>query len=179
MKSVAVFCGSAYGTLEAYKKDATLLGKELAKREVTLIYGGASVGMMGAVADAVIQGGGKAIGVIPKFMTDRELPHQKLDKLYTVDSMHERKALMMKLSDGFIALPGGPGTLEEFIEVYTWQKIGIHQKPCGLLNTANYFDGLLHFFDHMVQEEFLRKEQKKLIYTETTPNLLLDKMLSN
>lgn len=179
MKSIAVFCGSGYGASKAYEKDAILLGKKLAEEGITLIYGGASVGIMGAVADAVLDSGGNAIGVIPKFMTDRELPHPKLDQLYTVETMHERKALMMKLSDGFIALPGGPGTLEEFMEAYTWQKIGIHQKPCGLLNTLNYFDSLLNLFDHMVQEKFLKDEQKSLVHVDTTPALLVNKLVSS
>jgi uncharacterized protein (TIGR00730 family) len=143
VKQLAVFCGSSNGASEAYKEGAIQLGKELAKRNITLVYGGASVGIMGAVANTVLNEGGKVIGVIPRLLEEREISHQHLTELHTVDTMHERKSKMAELADGFIALPGGPGTLEEFFEIFTWAQIGLHQKPCGLLNINQYYNPLI------------------------------------
>lgn len=138
MKRLAIFCGSSNGASDVYIEGAKKLGKELAKRNITLVYGGASVGVMGAVANAVLEEGGYVIGVMPSFLEKREISHQNLSELIVVDSMHERKAKMADLADGFIALPGGPGTLEEFFEVFTWAQLGLHRKPCGLLNINHY-----------------------------------------
>ncbi|HIW32009.1 MAG TPA: TIGR00730 family Rossman fold protein [Candidatus Paenibacillus intestinavium] len=156
MKTIAVYCGSSMGATDVYREAAIKLGKELVRRKLTLVYGGASVGIMGIIADTVLQEGGKVIGVIPALLEQREISHHGLSELIKVDNMHERKHKMMELADGFIALPGGPGTMEEFFEVFTWSQIGLHQKPCGLLNVNGYYDHLLSFFDHMQQEQFLK-----------------------
>ncbi|MED4041381.1 TIGR00730 family Rossman fold protein [Niallia taxi] len=139
MKKLAVFCGSSNGASKIYIESAKKLGKELAKRNISLVYGGASVGIMGAVADSVLNEGGYVIGVMPSFLDNREIAHKNLSELIIVDSMHERKAKMAALADGFIALPGGPGTMEEFFEVFTWGQLGLHKKPCGLLNINGFF----------------------------------------
>lgn len=178
IKRLAVFCGSRAGASAVYKEGAIELGKELAKRNITLVYGGASVGIMGILADTVLQEGGKVIGVIPEILEQREISHLKLTELIIVKTMHERKAKMADLSDGFIALPGGPGTLEEFFEVFTWAQIGIHQKPCGLLNINGYYDPLLHLFDHMVEQQFLQEKHRSLAIMETTANQLLEQFSS-
>jgi len=143
MKTVCVYCGSSPGRLPEYQDAARRLGYELAGRGLGLVYGGASVGVMGAVADAMLERGGKAIGVIPYSLATKEVSHDGLDELIVVDSMHERKARMAELSDGFIALPGGWGTIEEIFEMLTWAQLGFHEKPCGLLNIASYYDHLL------------------------------------
>lgn len=176
MKRLAIFCGSSNGSSKVYKEDAIKLGKELAKREITLVYGGASVGIMGAVADSVLNEGGEVIGVIPKLLEDREISHTNLTELYIVDTMHERKAKMAELADGFIALPGGPGTLEEFFEVFTWAQIGLHQKPCGILNINNYYNPLLDLLDHMVEQEFLQEKYRSLAILDSNPKALIDKL---
>lgn len=155
IKSVAVFCGSRNGASPIYTEGAKAVGKELAKRNITLVYGAASIGVMGAVADSVLENGGHAIGVMPDFLKRKEIVHPNLSELIIVESMHERKAKMADLADGFIALPGGPGTLEEFFEIYTWAQLGLHQKPCGLLNINHYYDPLIHLYKHMLQEQFL------------------------
>ncbi|WP_156291891.1 LOG family protein [Oceanobacillus salinisoli] len=175
MKRLAVFCGSSNGASEVYKEGAVQLGKELAKRNITLVYGGASVGIMGALADTVLNEGGKVIGVIPKLLEEREISHQHLTELYTVDTMHERKAKMADLADGFIALPGGPGTLEEFFEIFTWAQIGLHQKPCGLLNINNYYNPLISLFDHMVEQEFLQDKYRSMAIIKSDPRMLIDR----
>lgn len=175
MKSIAVFCGSSIGASEAYKEGAVQLGKELAQREITLVYGGASVGIMGTIADTVLGEGGKVIGVIPRLLEEREIAHQHLTELHVVDTMHERKAKLADLSDGFIALPGGPGTLEEFFEIFTWAQIGLHQKPCGLLNIQRYYDPLMNLLDHMVEQQFLQEKYRSLAILESDPKALLDR----
>ncbi|WP_025027818.1 TIGR00730 family Rossman fold protein [Caldalkalibacillus mannanilyticus] len=175
MKSIAVFCGSSSGASEAYKEGAVQLGKELAQREITLVYGGASVGIMGTIADTVLAEGGKVIGVIPRLLEEREIAHQHLTELHVVDTMHERKAKLADLSDGFIALPGGPGTLEEFFEIFTWAQIGLHQKPCGLLNIQRYYDPLMSLLDHMVEQQFLQEKYRSLAILESDPKALLDR----
>ncbi|MDP1395499.1 TIGR00730 family Rossman fold protein [Lysinibacillus capsici] len=175
MKSIAVFCGSSLGASEAYRQGAILLGKELAKRQITLIYGGASVGIMATVANTVLEEGGKVIGVIPTLLEEREIAHQQLTELIVVKTMHERKSKMMELADGFIALPGGSGTLEEFFEVFTWNQIGLLQKPCAIFNMENYFDLLISFFDHMQNEQFLKAQYRDALIVDEDAAALLDK----
>ncbi|WP_312127057.1 LOG family protein [Lysinibacillus boronitolerans] len=175
MKSIAVFCGSSLGASDAYRQGAILLGKELAKRQITLIYGGASVGIMATVANTVLEEGGKVIGVIPTLLEEREIAHQQLTELIVVKTMHERKSKMMELADGFIALPGGPGTLEEFFEVFTWNQIGLLQKPCAIFNMEHYFDLLISFFDHMQNEQFLKAQYREALIVDDDVAALLDK----
>ena len=171
MKKLAVFCGSSNGASEIYIEGAKKLGKELAKRNITLVYGGASVGIMGDDANSVLNEGGYVIGVMPSFLDNREIAHKNLSELIIVDSMHERKAKMAELADGFIALPGGPGTLEEFFEVFTWGQLGLHKKPCGLLNIDNYFDLLINFFSQMNKKEFLQEKYLSMLINDTDPRL--------
>jgi len=175
MKSIAVFCGSSMGALPSYREGAVELGKELARQGITLVYGGASVGIMGTVADAVLEAGGKAIGVLPKMLEDREIAHRGLTELIVVNSMHERKTKMSDLADGFIALPGGPGTMEEFFEVFTWGQLGLHGKPCGILNIDRYFDLLLAFFGHMNEQQFLQDKYASMVLSDSSPAGLLGK----
>ncbi|MGG4508099.1 TIGR00730 family Rossman fold protein [Heyndrickxia sporothermodurans] len=175
MKKIAVFCGSSNGASNTYIDSAKKLGKELAKRNISLVYGGASVGVMGAVADAVLDQGGQVIGIMPSFLEQREISHKGLSELIVVDSMHERKAKMAELADGFIALPGGPGTLEEFFEIFTWAQLGLHQKPCGLLNINHYFDPLVELFNHMTKEQFLQEKYRTMALVDIEPNQLLEK----
>jgi hypothetical protein len=174
MKSIAVFCGSSDGVSPVYRETAAQLGRELARRGITLVYGGARVGVMGAVADAVLEEGGKVIGVLPYFLQRREIAHKALTELLLVDSMHERKAKMVDLADGFLALPGGPGTMDEFFEVFTWGQLGLHRKPCGILNVGGYFDPLLAQFDVMAREGFLRPAHRAMLVTDETPEGILD-----
>lgn len=175
MKKIAVFCGSSDGASPAYKEGAVQLGKELARRGITLVYGGASVGIMGTVADAVLEAGGQVIGVIPQMLEDREISHRGLTELIVVSSMHERKTKMAELSDGFVALPGGPGTLEEFFEIFTWAQLGLHQKPCGILNVNGYYDLLISFFDQMHEQQFLQEKYRSMALVASTPADLLEK----
>lgn len=178
MKKLAVFCGSSNGASNVYIEEAKKLGKELAKRSIALVYGGASVGVMGAVADSVLEEGGTVIGVMPSFLEKREISHKNLSELIIVDSMHDRKAKMAELADGFIALPGGPGTLEEFFEIFTWAQLGLHQKPCGLLNINHYYDPLVALFNHMAEEQFLHEKYRNLAIVDNDPKGLLDKFNS-
>ncbi|WP_428558435.1 MAG: TIGR00730 family Rossman fold protein [Solidesulfovibrio sp. DCME] len=178
MQSVCVFCGSSSGFDPAYVDAANALGRLLAAEGLTLVYGGACVGLMGAVADAVLAAGGKAVGVLPDFLRRKELAHPKLTELHVVSSMHERKARMAELADGFIALPGGMGTLEEFCEIITWAQLGLHKKPCGLLNVQHYYDALLEFVSRMADEGFLRAEHKGLVLSHDKPGGLLAAMRS-
>lgn len=175
LKRISVFCGSSPGASTIYTDEAEQLGTQLAKEGITLVYGGARVGIMGTVANAALQAGGDVIGVIPKMLMTREIAHTELTELIVVNTMHERKAKMEELSDGFIALPGGPGTMEEFFEVYTWAQLGEHQKPIGMLNSNNYFDKLLTFFDHMIEEQFLKTEYQSMIIVEKDPHVLIEK----
>lgn len=174
MKSICLFAGSSFGARSSYRQAAEELGRGLAERGITLVYGGASVGLMSAAADAALQAGGTVIGVIPEALVAKEVAHTGLTELKVVGSMHERKALMSELSDAFIALPGGLGTFEEFFEVLTWAQLGFHRKPCGLLNIDGYFDHLLAMIDHAVQEKLLRLENRRLIMTGKTLDSLLD-----
>jgi uncharacterized protein (TIGR00730 family) len=178
MQSICVYCGSSAGKSPQYAEAAVDLGRELVRRGLGLVYGGASVGLMGAVADAVLQAGGRAIGVIPHSLATKELAHTALDELFVVDSMHERKAKMAELSSGFIAMPGGWGTLEEIFEVLTWAQLGFHDKPCGLLNVAGYYDHLGAFLDHAMEQSFVREEYRPMIMVESQPAPLLDRFAS-
>jgi hypothetical protein len=175
MKMVCVYCGSNPGRLPEYRGMARLLGYELAARELGLVYGGASVGMMGAVADAVLDRGGQAIGVIPHSLATKEVSHEGLDELIVVSSMHERKAKMAELSDGFIALPGGWGTIEEIFEMLTWAQLGFHEKPCGLLNIASYYDHLYAFLEKAIEQQFVKEAYRPMIIMDETPGSLLDR----
>lgn len=178
MKKIAVFCGSSPGASDAYIEGAKKLGKEMVKRDITLIYGGASVGIMGALADTILEEGGQVIGVMPDFLEKREIAHKRLTELIVVGSMHERKTKMSELADGFIALPGGPGTMEEYFEIFTWAQLGLHQKPCGLLNVNRYFDPLLALFKHMTKEQFLNEKYLSIALSDPTPSRLLDQFNS-
>ena len=175
IQRVCVFCGSNGGARPEYLEAATALGKQVAARNIGLVYGGAGVGLMGAVADAVLAAGGDVIGVMPRSLVEREVAHSKLRDLRVVGSMHERKALMAELADAFIALPGGLGTLEEFFEVWTWAQLGEHSKPLGMLNVAGYYDPLLVFFDHLVNERFIRPEHRAMVLVEQGSAILLSR----
>ncbi len=176
IRRICVFCGSSPGARSAYLKAAQRLGELLAERKIGMVFGGGCVGLMGAAADAALAKGGEVIGVIPDSLLRREIGHRGVTKLHVVKSMHERKALMADLSDAFIALPGGYGTLEEFAEVVTWSQLGIQVKPCGLLNVEGYWDGLLKFLDHAVDEQFVRPENSQLILVATTPESMLERL---
>ena len=160
---ICVFCGSSVGADPKYLAEAKSLGQQMAGGGWGLVYGGTSVGLMGATADAVLSGGAEVIGVLPQALQDREIAHRGLTKLHLVGSMHERKALMASLSDAFIALPGGYGTLDEFFEIVTWAQLKIHSKPCVLINTDGYYDFLLRFLEHAVREEFVKPANRRLI----------------
>ncbi|MCP1677102.1 uncharacterized protein (TIGR00730 family) [Natronocella acetinitrilica] len=177
MKNVCVYCGSSPGRQPTYADAANSLGRLLAEREIGLIYGGARVGIMGMVADAVLAHGGRAVGVIPESLMQKELAHQGLAELHVTTSMHERKMMMADLSDGFIAMPGGVGTLEEIFEAWTWAQLGFHRKPCGLLNVAGYYDHLSVFLDHTVTEQFVRERHRGQLMVETDPATLLDRFI--
>jgi uncharacterized protein (TIGR00730 family) len=173
MKRICVFCGSSAGSQPEYRACAQQLGAELTRRKIGLVYGGGDVGLMGAIADSVLESGGEAIGVIPEHLMSREIGHNRLTKLHIVHSMHERKALMSDLSDAFIALPGGFGTLEEFCEVLTWSQLGLHAKPCGVVNVLGYYTPLLAMLDHAVQERFLKPQNRALVLARDKPAELL------
>jgi len=173
MKRICVFCGSSAGSRPEYRACAEQLGAELTRRNIGLVYGGGNVGLMGAIADAVLAAGGEAIGVIPEHLMTREIGHRQLTKLHIVRSMHERKAMMADLSDAFIALPGGFGTLEEFFEVLTWSQLGLHLKPCGIVNVLGYYTPLLSMLDHAVGERFLKPQNRALVLARETPAELL------
>ena len=173
---MCVFAGSNTGVRAEYREAAVGLGRVLAERGLVLVYGGARVGLMGSVADAVLASGGHAIGVIPEALVAKEVAHRGLTELRIVPSMHERKALMSDLADAFLALPGGWGTWEEFFEVLTWAQLGLHRKPCGLLNVLGYFDPLLSFVDHSIQEGFVRREYRSMICVDTASHALLDRL---
>ncbi len=173
---LCVFCGSSTGNRPEYGTAAATLGDILVQRGIELVYGGGNIGLMGILADRVLERGGRVIGVIPESLMAYEVGHRGLTELRVVSSMHQRKALMSDLSDGFVALPGGFGTIEEFCEVVTWSQLGIQSKPCGLLNVERYFDPLLELFDHAVREKFLREENRRLVLDDTDPVRLLEKM---
>ena len=176
MKRVCVFCGSSPGANPTYLVSARALGLELAARNLGLVYGGSSTGLMGTIADGVLSAGGEAVGIIPGALEAKELAHRGLSRLEVVGSMHERKARMAELADGFVALPGGMGTLEELAEILTWAQLGLHRKPCALLDVAGYWKPLVAFLDHAVQERFLRPEHRELLLVGDEPAALLDAM---
>lgn len=173
---LCVFCGSSVGLRPEYREAAAKLGDVLVPRGIDLVYGGGNIGLMGVLADEVLARGGRVTGVIPESLMALEVGHLGLTDLRIVGSMHERKALMSDLSDGFIALPGGFGTIEEFCEVVTWSQLGLQSKPCGLLNVENYFAPLLELFDQAVRERFLREENRRLVLDDVDPERLLEKM---
>lgn len=175
MKRICVFCGSSPGNKPEYTGAVHLLGKAIVANGMGLVYGGAGVGLMGELAKTVLKEKGEVTGVIPRQLAEKEVAFKELADLRIVHSMHERKALMAELSDGFIALPGGLGTIEEFFEILTWAQLGIHQKPCGLLNVLNYFDRLIAFINHMITENFLQEEFRSLFFVEKVPDTLLKK----
>jgi len=177
-KRVCVFCGSGNGLRPEYRKSAERLGQLLAERSMELVYGGAKVGLMGAVADAVLASGGAAIGVIPGHLIKQEIAHEGLTELHTVTTMHERKALMAELADAFVALPGGLGTLEELFEMVTWNQIGLQQKPCGLLNVSGYYDPLVQFLQQAEREQFIRNMSAAKLVVEADPEALLKRLES-
>jgi uncharacterized protein (TIGR00730 family) len=178
MRAVCVFCGSNNGAKDSYAEAARSVGRAIARRGLTLVYGGAAVGLMGALADAALQAGGAVIGVIPQALVKREIAHPGLTELHEVASMHARKAMMADLADGFLMLPGGAGTLEEFFETWTWGQLGHHKKPVGLLNVDGYFDLLLAFLDQQQRELFMRPEHRDMLIAESDPARLLDRFES-
>jgi len=173
---LCVYAGSSPGLNPRYADTARELGQALVEREIELVYGGGKVGLMGELANAVLAHGGRAIGVIPGFLKVKEVAHTGLTDLQVVDSMHERKKRMFDLSDGFIALPGGLGTLEELFEVLTWAQLGLHTKPCALLNAANYFDPLITFLDQSMSQEFVKPQHRQMILVDNSVSGILQKM---
>jgi len=169
MTRICVFCGSSNGDREVYPQAATAFGSLLAEHDIGLVYGGASVGLMGAVADAVLQANGDVTGVIPQSLVDKEIAHPSLTSMHIVETMHERKALMAKLSDAFVALPGGIGTLEELFEMWTWAQLGLHEKPCVLLNIAGYYDQLIGFLDKMTDSGYLKEASRLQLQVAYSP----------
>jgi len=176
MKRICVFCGSSKGLKPAYREAAVEIGRAIAAKGFELVYGGGNIGLMGELADAALEAGGRVIGVIPDGLLRREVGHLHLTELHIVSSMHERKAMMAELSDAFVALPGGYGTLEEFFEIVTWAQLGMHRKPCGLLNVSGYFDPLLDMIDRANEEQFLRPHHRELVLVASQVDDLLDQM---
>jgi uncharacterized protein (TIGR00730 family) len=176
VKSACIFCGSSPGARPQYTEATEDLGRLLVENGITLIYGGAAVGLMGRLADTVLSEGGEAVGVMPRSLVEREIAHLGLTDLHIVESMHERKALMADLSDAFVALPGGLGTLDELVEIYTWAQLGLHQKPCGLLNVEGYYDGIAGFLDHAVNERFVREEHRDMLIVEEDAAAMLRRL---
>lgn len=176
LRRVCVFCGASSGVRPAYAAAARELGGVLARRGITLVFGGGSIGLMGEVADGALAAGGEVIGVITRLLQDRELGHKRVTRLDVVGTMHERKALMAKLADAFVALPGGLGTLDETFEILAWAQLGIHSKPVGLLNTAGYYDSLMTFLDHVERERFLRLNHRTDVFFDADCERLLDKL---
>ena len=176
IKNLCIYCGSSSGRREAYAEAACALADTLVRHGIGLVYGGASIGIMGIVADHVLQGGGKATGVIPEALMRKEVAHYQLTELHVTRSMHERKTRMAELSDGFIALPGGLGTLEELFEIWTWAQLGFHSKPCGLLNVEGYFDPLIEFLDRAAGEQFIKPLHRNMLAVETDSEVLLDRL---
>ena len=177
VKKVCVFCGSSEGVRPAYKTAAVSLAQYLVAREISVVYGGGNVGLMGVLADAVLAAHGEIIGVIPEALLAKEVAHHHLTDLHVVSSMHERKAMMADLADGFIALPGGYGTLDELCEILTWIQLGLQRKPCGLLNVEGYYNDLLLLFDHAVVEGFLKSAHRQIIISDHNPAALVDRLV--
>src|SRR5512133_2278650 len=176
-RSICVFCGSAPGVSPHYAEATRRFARSAVQRGVRVIYGGASVGLMGMLADSVLDAGGEVVGVIPGALVDREIAHGRLTELRVVTTMHERKALMAELADAVVALPGGLGTLEELFEVWTWAQLGLHTKRCGVLNTSGYYDPLIAFLDHARDEGFVRRAQRETLAVDDDPDRLLDALL--
>jgi uncharacterized protein (TIGR00730 family) len=176
VKRLCVFCGSNIGDNPIYTQATRALAVELVSRDIEVVYGGGNVGLMGILADAVIAAGGRIVGVMPRALVDREIAHAHLTQLHVVDSMHERKAQMSRLADGFLALPGGFGTLDEFFEAVTWTQLGVHRKPCGLLNVARFYDPLIEFLEHATDEHFVHPEHRAIVLHDPRPAALLDRM---
>ena len=176
MRRICVFCGANDGSRPIYREQAEALGALLVREKIGLVYGGSNVGLMGLVADTVLAGGGETIGVIPQALVDKEVAHRGLSDLRIVNSMHERKAMMMDLSDGFIALPGGYGTFDELCEVLSWAQLGLHQKPIGILNIEGYYDLFVKMLNHAAAERFLRPEHREMLLEATTPEQILAAM---
>jgi uncharacterized protein (TIGR00730 family) len=175
LENICVYCGSNAGRQPIYAEQAKEFGRTLAERGLGLVYGGSSAGIMGIVADAVLAHGGRAIGIIPEVLVKKELAHKGLTELHVVGSMHERKMMMAEKADGFVALPGGVGTFEEIFETWTWAQLGLHAKPCGLLNIAGYYDKLAAFLDHTVEEAFMRPQHRAMLVVENEAGALLDR----
>ena len=175
MKNVCVFCGSNPGARPSYGEAAARLGEVMAAQGLSLVYGGGRVGLMGIVADAVLRGGGTVLGVIPHFLATKEIAHHGVTELRIVESMHARKALMAERADAFVALPGGYGTLDEMFEILTWAQLGLHLKPCGLLNVDGFFDGLIAYLDHATKEQLIRAEHRAMLIVASTPEDLLER----
>ena len=178
IKRLCVYCGSSPGRRPEYVRAARALADIMVKNGIDLVYGGASVGVMGEIADAVLKNGGKVTGVIPKGLFVKEVAHTGISELLEVGSMHERKATMAELSDAFIALPGGLGTIEEFFEIWTWAQLGMHRKPCGLLNVGRYYDKLIDFINHAVSEQFIKEKYRSMVFVEEQPDILIQKLES-
>ena len=178
-KRICVFCGSSSGARESYAAAAASLARHLVAHVISIVYGGGKVGLMGTLADAALEAGGEIIGVIPRSLVDKEISHPRLSDLRVVSSMHERKARMAELSDGFIALPGGYGTFEEFCEVLTWTQLGMQRKPCGILNVEGYYDQLLALFDHAEKERFLKPVHRRIVLSDSRPESLIKLLLEN
>lgn len=176
MKSICVFCGSSWGRNKAFEQAAIALSTEIANRGYKLVYGGSSVGLMGACADAALAAGGEVIGILPHALQRKEIDHKGLTELHLVESMHERKSLMVDLSDGFISLPGGIGTMDELFEVWTWAMLGWHDKPSALFNVEGYYDDLVCFLDRTAQEEFVKQPHRDMLIIETDAKAVLDRM---
>lgn len=176
LRSICVFCGSKHGAQVVYTTMARKVGSVLAERGIELVYGGGDIGLMGEVAGAVMEAGGRAVGVIPEFMVEHEIAHDALTDLHVVGSMHERKTVMSGLADGFVALPGGWGTLEELMEITTWAQLGLHDKPVGLLDVAGYYTHLVEFLDHAVKEGFISPDKRDLVVTDDDIDSLLGRM---
>ena len=177
INSICVYCGANPGQDAAYADAANQLGQLLADRSIELVYGGGNVGLMGTIADAVMAGGGRVTGIIPKAIADVEVAHRAVTELHIVGNMHERKSMMARRADAFIVLPGGIGTMEEMFEAWTWAQLGIHHKPIGLLNTHGYYDALLKFLDAMSGEGFLKPAHRSMLLTGTTPESVLQTLL--
>lgn len=173
--SLCVYCGSSRGKLDGYADAGRALARAMVDRGIRLVYGGAGIGIMGAVADEVLRLGGEAVGVIPQALMRKEVAHDRLTALHVTPSMHARKTLMAELADGFVALPGGIGTFEELFEIWTWGQLGFHRKPCGLLNVHGYYDSLIAFLDHSAREEFVRPPHRDMLVVASEPLALLDR----
>lgn len=176
MKSIGIFCGSSFGTDPQFKNTVSSLGRLLAQREISVVYGGANVGLMSVLADSVLNAGGRITGVMPRFLQKREIAHPGLSEIIFCESMHDRKKKMFELSEGFLALPGGFGTLDEIFEILSWRQLGLHDFPIAFLNIDGFFDHLKLFFDHMAQNQFLSLEGRKTALFESDINVLLDRM---